>query len=217
MNKIYFIIIMLLIFIGCVSQQPDPIFEYSNQQFLERVISRINLSAELDGKISTKYRLSIHSIEPVKRGSRYIISIIEDHLISSLIDNDYILFERDTIALKNLINESDEKLTLPPLNPISTFDNENNINQLKTHINSSEISIFFRLLEAAIIFQKHPDDRGYIERVGIARIHVRIHNTQTGEILFTSNLTGKLTDSVPKEISDQMVGFNYTYLPLEKE
>ncbi|SVE56914.1 uncharacterized protein METZ01_LOCUS509768, partial [marine metagenome] len=160
MNKIYFIIITLLIVIGCVSQTPGPIFEYSNQQFLERVISSINISAELDGKISTKYRLSIHSIEPDVRGAKFIISIIEDHLISSLIDNDYILFERDTIAINKLINESNDKLTLPPLNPISTFDNENNINQLKTHINSSEISIFFRLLEAAIIFQKHPEERG---------------------------------------------------------
>ena len=82
---------------------------------------------------------------------------------------------------------------------------------------SSEISIFFRLLEAAIVFQNHPDERGYNERAGIVRIHIRIHDTQTGEILFTSNLIGKSTDLIPNEISDQMVEFNYTYLPLEKE
>ena len=92
------------------------------------------------------------------------------------------------------------------------FDNkQGNLDIYETHLNSVEIAIYFRLLEAGISYQDHPDEKGYNKREGMVRIHIRIHDTQTGGILHTANLTGKLTDTVRKELKSQPAAFHYTF------
>ena len=99
----------------------------------------------------------------------------------------------------------DERKTVNSIEP--------GINFIETHLNSAEIAIFFHILEAGIIYQKHPEERGYLKREGMIRLHLRIQDTRTGKILHTANLTGKLTDTVRKQFKNQLASFHYKFAP----
>ena len=203
----------------CSSNIPQPTYEDSNQFFLEQVISKLNIIQELNGKISTKHRIVLHSIETNETIDKPIIAMIEDHFIVSLVDNGFTLFERDTGLISKLSKEGEVKYSLSSLNStvemseetIPSESKQNNLDIYETHLNSVEIAIFYRLLEAGIIYQDHPDEKGYNKRTGMVRIHIRILNTQTGEILHTAYITGKLSDSVRKEYKSQPAAFHYTF------
>ena len=215
----YFRIIIFSLFIGCATKISQSVFNDSNQYFLEQVIAKLNISEEMDGKISKKYRLGVYSIDTNENVARPIITMIEDHFIVSLVDNGFTLFERDTGLISKLSKEGEVKYSLSSLNStvemseetIPSESKQNNLDIYETHLNSVEIAIFYRLLEAGIIYQDHPDEKGYNKRTGMVRIHIRILNTQTGEILHTAYITGKLSDSVRKEYKSQPAAFHYTF------
>ena len=83
---------------GC-APQIQPSFENSNQRFIEKTISKLDIGKELEGKIDTTDRIALLSIESPDFMHKPIIAMIEDQVIASLIKKGYTLVERDSEAL----------------------------------------------------------------------------------------------------------------------
>ena len=97
---------------GCAPTYIHPYFEDSNQYLLEKVIAQLDVGKELEGKISPKYKIAVLSIENDVTLDKPIIAMIEDQIISSLIQGGHTIVERDTDVIQNIIKEGNKKYSL---------------------------------------------------------------------------------------------------------
>ena len=111
MKIIIMTIILSLFAVGC-APQIQPSFEDSNQRFIEKTISKLDIGKELEGKINTTDRIALLSIEPPDFLHKPIIAMIEDQVIASLIKKGYTLVERDAEAIQKMIREGEERYSL---------------------------------------------------------------------------------------------------------
>ena len=222
MKKIIMTTILFLFAVGC-APQIQPLFEDSNQRFIETTISKLNIEKELEDKISTTDRIALLSIESPDFLHKPIIAMIEDQLIISLIQKGYTLVERDAEAIQKMIREGEERYSLTFKIPSENITYEKltgdalapEINFLETQLISADIAIFYRILEIGIIYMEDTDDKEYEKREALISLHIRIQNVQNGEIIHATNLTSKSSDLVEKELIDRLDAFHYTFFPYE--
>ena len=112
MKTSWILSVYFLFIVGCAPTYIQPSFEDSNQYFLEKTINQLDLVKELDGIISPKYNIALLSIENNLTLDKPIVAMIEDQIISSLIEEGYTIVERDTDVLQNIIREGDKKYSL---------------------------------------------------------------------------------------------------------
>jgi len=222
MKIITITIILSLFAVGC-APQIQPSFENSNQRFIEKTISKLDIDKELKDKINTTDRIALLSIEPPYFQHKPIIAMIEDQVIASLIQKGYTLVERDAEAIQKMIREAGEKYSLTFKIPSENITYkeltggapEPGINFLETKLISADIAIFYRILEVGIIYMEDPEDDEYVKREALISLHIRIQNIQTGEIIHATNLTSKSSDLVEEELVDRLASFHYTFFPYE--
>ena len=214
--------ILSLFAVGC-APQIQPSFETSNQRFIEKTISKLDIGKELEGKIDTTDRIALLSIESPDFLHKPIIAMIEDQVIALLIKKGYTLVERDPEAIQKMIREGKEKYSLTFNVPSENITYEKltgdalapEINFLETQLISADIAIFYRILEIGIIYTENPADKEYKKREALISLHIRIQNVQNGEIIHATNLTSKSSDLVEKELIDRLDTFHYTFFPYE--
>ena len=174
--------ILFLFAVGC-APQIQPSFENSNQRFIEKTVSKLDIVKELEGKIDTTDRIALLSIESPDFLHKPIIAMVEDQVIASLIKKGYTLVERDPEAIQKMIREGKEKysltfniqsenityeeLTGDALNP--------GINFIETKLSAAEVLISYRILEAGIIHHEYPENETSEIREAMVRLHIRIH------------------------------------------
>ena len=222
MKKIIMTTILFLFAVGC-APQIQPLFEDSNQRFIEATISKLKIEKELEDKINTTDRIALLSIESPDFLHKPIIAMIEDQLIISLIQKGYTLVERDSEAIQKMIREGEERYSLTFKVPSENITYEKltgdalapEINFLETQLISADIAIFYRILEIGIIYTENPADKEYKKREALISLHIRIQNVQNGEIIHATNLTSKSSDLVEKELVDRLASFHYTFFPYE--
>ena len=221
--KIFIMTTILSLFaVGC-APQIHPVFEDSNQRFIEKTISKLDIGKELEDKINTTDRIGLLSIESPDFLHKPIIAMIEDQVIASLIKKGYTLVERDPEAIQKMIREGKEKYSLTFKIPSENITYEKitgdaldpGINFLETQLISADIAIFYRILEIGIIYKEDADDKEYEKREALISLHIRIQNIQNGEIIHATNLTSKSSDLVEKELVDRLASFHYTFFPYE--
>ena len=221
--KIFIMSTILTLFaVGC-APQIQPSFEDSNQRFIEKTISKLNIEKELEDKINTTDRIALLSIESPDFQHKPIIAMIEDQIITSLIKNGYTLVERDAEAIQKMIREGEDKYSLTFNTPSEniTYDKitgdalDPGITFLETQLISADIAIFYRILEIGVKYFEYPEDKEYEKREALISLHIRIQNVQNGEIIHATNLTSKLSDLVEKELVDRLASFHYTFFPYE--
>ena len=219
--KIFIMTTILSLFaVGC-APQIQPSFEDSNQRFIEKTISKLDIGKELEDKINTTDRIALLSIESPDFLHKPIIAMIEDQVIASLIKKGYTLVERNTEAIQKMIREGEDKYSLTFNTPSENITYEKltgdaldpGINFLETHLISADIAIFYRILEIGIVYMENPEDKEYEKRESLISLHIRIQNVQNGEIIHATNLTSKLSDLVEKELVDRLASFHYTFFP----
>ena len=219
--KIFIMTTILSLFaVGC-APQIQPSFEDSNQRFIEKTISKLDIGKELEDKINTTDRIALLSIESPDFLHKPIIAMIEDQVIASLIKKGYTLVERDAEAIQKMIREGEDKYSLTFNTPSENINYDKltgdaldpGINFLETQLISADIAIFYRILEIGIIYMENPDDKEYEKREALISLHIRIQNVQNGEIIHATNLTSKLSDLVEKELVDRLASFHYTFFP----
>jgi hypothetical protein len=221
--KIIIITTILFLFaVGC-APQIQPSFENSNQRFIEKTISKLDIGKELEGKIDTTDRIALLSIESPDFLHKPIIAMIEDQVIASLIKKGYTLVERDPEAIQKMIREGKEKYSLTFNIQSENIIYENltgdalapGINFLETQLISADIAIFYRILEIGIIYMEDTDDKEYEKREALISLHIRIQNLKNGKIIHATNLSSKSSDLVEKELVDRLASFHYTFFPYE--
>ena len=219
MKTSWILSVYFLFIVGCAPTYIQPSFEDSNQYFLEKTITQLDVGKELKGIISPKYNIALLSIEDNLTLDKPIVAMIEDQIISSLIEGGYTIVERDTDVIQNIIKEGDKKYSLTFNNPAENVSYDTvtgdaldpGINFIETQLSAAEVLISYRILEAGIVYHEYPENKNSEIREAMVRLHIRVHKTWTGEIVYATNLTSSLSDTVRQEFVNQLASFHYTF------
>ena len=209
--------------VGCAPTYIQPSFEDSNQYFLEKTINQLDVGKELEGRISPKYNIALLSIEDNLTLDKPIVAMIEDQIISSLIEGGYTIVERDIDVIQNIIKEGDKKYSLIFQKPSQDSSSVNiiksslepGINYIETQLSAAGALISYRILEAGIVYHEYPENKNSEIREAMVRLHIRVHKTWTGEIVHATNLSSSLSDTVRQEFVNQLASFHYSFFPYE--
>ena len=223
MKTSWILSVYFLFIVGCAPTYIQPSFEDSNQYFLEKTINQLDVGKELEGRISPKYNIALLSIEDNLTLDKPIVAMIEDQIISSLIEGGYTIVERDTDVIQNIIKEGDKKYSLifqkasqdgSSVNIIKG-SLEPGINFIETQLSAAGALISYRILEAGIVYHEYPENKNSEIREAMVRLHIRVHKTWTGEIVHATNLSSSLSDTVRQEFVNQLASFHYSFFPYE--
>ena len=223
MKTSWILSIYFLFIAGCAPTYIQPSFEDSNQYFLEKTINQLDVGKELEGRISPKYNIALLSIEDNLTLDKPIVAMIEDQIISSLIEGGYTIVERDTDVIQNIIKEGDKKYSLLFQKPSQDSGSGNiikgslepGINFIETQLSAAGALISYRILEAGIVYHEYPENKNSEIREAMVRLHIRVHKTWTGEIVHATNLSSSLSDTVRQEFVNQLASFHYSFFPYE--
>ena len=223
MKPLRILAVYFLFTVGCAPPYIQPSFEDSNQYFLEKTIDQLDVGKELEGRISPKYNIALLSIEDNLTLDKPIVAMIEDQIISSLIEGGYTIVERDEDVIQSLISERKGIYSLTFNNPSEniTYDIITGdaltprINFMETQLSSAGILISYRILETGIVYFDIPGNKEYEKREAMVRLHIRVHKTRTGEIVHATNLTSTLSDTLRREFVNQLEAFHYSFFPYE--
>jgi len=223
MKPLQILAVYFLFTVGCAPTYIQPSFEDSNQYFLEKTINQLDVGKELEGRISPKYNIALLSIEDNLTLDKPIVAMIEDQIISSLIEGSYTIVERDTDVIQNIIKEGNKKYSLTFNNPAENVSYDTvtgdaldpGINFIDTQLSAAEVLISYRILEAGIVYHEYPENKNSEIREAMVRLHIRVHKTWTGEIVHATNLSSSLSDTVRQEFVNQLASFHYSFFPYE--
>ena len=223
MKTSWILSVYFLFTVGCAPTYIQPSFEDSNQYFLEKTINQLDVGKELEGRISPKYNIALLSIEDNLTLDKPIVAMIEDQIISSLIEGGYTIVERDSDVIQNIIKEGYKKYSLIFQKPSQDSGSGNiikgslepGINFIETQLSAAEVLISYRILEAGIIYHEYPENKNSEIREAMVRLHIRVHKTWTGEIVHATNLSSSLSDTVRQEFVNQLASFHYSFFPYE--
>ena len=223
MKTSWILSVYFLFIVGCAPTYIQPSFEDSNQYFLEKTINQLDVGKELEGRISPKYNIALLSIEDNLTLDKPIVAMIEDQIISSLIEGGYTIVERDIDVIQNIIKEGDKKYSLifQKASQDSSSVNiikgslEPGINFIETQLSAAGALISYRILEAGIVYREYPENKNSEIREAMVRLHIRVHKTWTGEIVHATNLSSSLSDTVRQEFVNQLASFHYSFFPYE--
>ena len=223
MKTSWILSVYFLFIVGCAPTYIQPSFEDSNQYFLEKTINQLDVGKELKGIISPKYNIALLSIEDNLTLDKPIVAMIEDQIISSLIEGGYTIVERDIDVIQNIIKEGDKKYSLIFQKPSQDSSSINivksslkpEINFIETQLSAAGALISYRILEAGIVYHEYPENKNSEIREAMVRLHIRIHKTWTGEIVHATNISSSLSDTVRQEFVNQLASFHYSFFPYE--
>ena len=262
MQKIFTNILLLFFFTGCALKK-DIIVDYKNTNpaKIEEATSGLEVAKLLPGTNKIDGTIAVRSIEEhiYDNLDMSVIYMIEDNLISSLIENGYRAVERDPDALNNLYKESSknyqysknlnksallETLDLSTLTPDSSasccapnsvwdYLIEDHKNQPTEHdlsstdLNAADYILSYRVLECGVSYkeldiekpQKIQDNLYKVERTARTRLHCRLTDSKTSEIISAGLIENHITDIIHKDDIEDLKQFPIEYyhhtLPLQ--
>ena len=178
-----------------------------------------------------KYHLSTSNLD---WGTKYLI---EDNFITTLASAGYKILERDPELLPVFDSESGEQYSLSNLTGIFTENsdeeaktvgkddtiedvsrkhygedqkNETRRNfQITTELSSADKILTYRVLECGVIIENDPKDFTNFERLVRTRLHCRLEDAKTSEILVAGVVENEIVDKVEKSQLDWLDGISY--------
>lgn len=227
------VILAVLFLSNCATTSNLINYDNTNPVKIEQSIQGLEINkvlpdaGELDGKIAIK-SIELDNAHNLDIGVSYMI---EDNMISNLINNDYKVVERDPEILSalhsesgskykmHIHNEEDDADVLPDNSSINivnatinlTEDDEKRSEQLiDTELETSDYILSYRVLECGVVYNELQNSIDLnqnavlnIERSARTRLHVRLTDSKTSEIIASDILENEITDIVSKEkISD---------------
>jgi len=219
---IFVMVESLLILTGCAVHHPR--FEDSNQLFLEQTIDKMDLGGTLRGKIPANSSVALVSMETETTLDYPIIAMIEDQLVKSLLSNGFKVMERDKQMVTRLAQERKEGtysiIGEPPsgMAELKIQEDYCPISPLFIPIQlaSADFIISYRIQEVGILYL--PSDQPlskFKKREGLVRLHIRIQNTKSGEVLFADNILGTKSDEIRSAFVGQLSDYHYSFFQHE--
>ena len=258
--KILITLISINLFIGCASKTSIIDFDKTNPVKIEESVKGLNIVDFVSGKITKSEPIILKSIEQpmfftgISNGTKYNIStkaldwgtkyLIEDNLITSLLDNGFRVLERDPEVMESLFSESGERYALLNFEEIYGFDKDNedksekkgieisrdflnelikskNVSdeksessrkyQLLTDLYSADKLLTYRVLECGIIYKNIDMDLINVQRLARTRLHCRLENAKTGEILSSGIIENEIKDIIPRDKIKEYEEMHYTF------
>jgi hypothetical protein len=236
--KVFFVVILMSLFFNCARQYQYPKYENSNQIFIENTIKKLDIGKELDFSTLKKSKVILRSLETNQTLDYPLIAMIEDNLIRSLINNRFMVLERDENAVKDMIEESQNtrfSLLLQGDKGAGRYYmegtsgkgsriielKEESMPLLETRLSSADYMISYRILECGLNYEELKDDKAHIKRNCLVRLSVRVQRTSTGEIKYADTFEAKNSDIIEKNFVDPLSSFHYAFFshkyPLQRE
>jgi hypothetical protein len=207
--------------------------EASNQFFLEQTVDNLNLSGALRSKLPPGSNVALVSMEESITLDAPIVALIEDQLIRSLVANNFHVRERDEHIVRRMVQERLEDSYIMISESTSTPYMAESMEKrsdlwppfLRTQLSSADFLISYRILEIGIAFlatdmsAKNLDRSvGGYKRQGLVRLHIRVQDAKTGEIVFRDNLQGVKEEEVSADMKSALERkgtFRYTFFPYD--
>ncbi|MBI64883.1 MAG: hypothetical protein CMG64_01125 [Candidatus Marinimicrobia bacterium] len=251
-NQLLFLILCFIVS-NCAQQINIINYDNTNPVKIEQATQGLELNTLLNN-IQKEKSIAVRSIEEyidpdIDAG---VVYMIEDYLITNIINNGYKAVERDPNIFKDLISESGEnyKQVLDNKNikldaKKETSSNENIINIFtadqadnsnteeckencfyETSINTSDYILSYRVLECGVVYneKENQSDRividnpfnndethNPIERSARTRLHCRLTNSQTSEIVAAGIIENEIIDIVSSEDVEDLERISYKY------
>jgi len=255
MNYFSLFIITIMLFLSSCTVSQQQAYEYksrrsivtydlSNPIVLEKSARGLNILSILPPPSTLgEGTIAVRSIESDINNhlDDGVIYMIEDNLITLLIESGYNVVERDPDALGNLYRESDLKFKkanpkYKKLNSINNLDklagpnieargsviNENSNSQaeyIETQINSATYILSYRVLECGVVYNEIANKSDVLDRSSRTRLHCRLTNTKTSKIYAAGLLENEFNDVVYASDVKNLQQISYKYydhtLPLQ--
>ncbi len=170
-----------------------------------------------------------------------VIYMIEDNLITLLIESGYNVVERDPDALSNLYRETDlkfkkanpkykklnsihslDKLAGPNIEARGSVINDNTNSEaeyIETQINSATYILSYRVLECGVVYNEIVNRMDVVDRSSRTRLHCRLTDTKSSKIYAAGLIENEFNDVVYKADVKNLQKISYKYydhtLPLQ--
>ena len=218
----YLIMSVILFLMNCANQGILINYDNTNPIRIEEATQGIKLNKLLPSSDQLNGTIALKTIELNRLAEHLdigVIYMIEDNLITNLINNNYRVLERDPQALKNLYQESSTQYR--KFNEEYVFDKKEYIN---TDLSSSDFILSYRVLECGVVYtsldSQDPANIGRVNRSARTRLHLRLTDTKTGEIIYAGIAENELIDIVNSSDIENLKQISYNYyhhtLPLQK-
>ena len=223
--------------LGCTTVHPK--FENSNQLFVEKTVENLDLGGQLRGRLPAGSRVALRSLETEVTIDKAVVAIIEDQLLRSLLAGGFKALERDRHGVENLVEEKAgvgyalmlaQSSTSDKKRPCSCDGNRScahaceresatnsrePVRFLQTDLAAAQYVVSYRILECGLVYRNDAATAGNVAREGLVRLHVRLTNAASGELLFAENLSGTLRDEIRTAFRNQLADYHYSHFPYE--
>ena len=264
--SIFCLFFFLLFLTSCSTSNVKVSYDNTNPVKIEEATKGLNLLEILPDPSEVKGTIAVKSIEIDidDQLDESVLYMIEDNLISSLIDNNYRVVERDPDALTSLYRESSSKykrkkesnsdnqsydvselgnLTLNSSGEsvinftisedgedIKDDNSKDEKNLIDTNLNSADYILSYRVIECGVIYSETnavqeglpiPDfaKLDNIERSAKTRLHCRLTNAKTSEIVAAGLIENEVVDIIDRDDINSLKKISYSYyhhtLPLQ--
>lgn len=231
---IIYLVMAAIVFSSCTPvqrtikrEEPFEItFEKSNPVLIEKSILGLNISDFLKNRVQAGNLIALRSIEAEQsnkdktngESSKDYLdlgtkALIEDNIISVLVRSGYRVVERDPLAIQHLIEEEAQSylfvywgsyFPLISVQADSSTIHSSNKSHIKTNLYSADKLLTYRVLECGIRYKNPEYSTAYVERIAYTRLHCRLTNAETGEILNAGIIENEVKDLVPFRVIEEL-------------
>ena len=198
-----FLVSLLLLFLFSCSSVHRVMIKYedTNPVKIQQATKGLNLQEflpELDGTISVK-SIEVDLDNKLDTGVLYMI---EDNLITSLLEYNYNVVDRDPDILNSITREGNDQ-----------------------GISSSDYLLTYRVVECGILYSELTKEEKVkyklstysstdkVERSARTRLHCRLVDTRTSQILEAGFVDNEVNDIVRREDIKDLTSFTYSFYP----
>ena len=187
---------------GCAVPAKMALFEDSNQLFLESTVREVDIAGPISEVVPDGSTVCVVSIETTATTDIPVLAMIEDEFVENLVSEGYTVVERDDDLLKRMASEhvGDDGYTL------LGFPQP----EIRTGLLPAEYIASYRVLESGLIYRKG-SKQDKVAREAMVRLHLRVQNSRSGEILLARTIEGNLEDEIDRSLAGNLADFHYTH------
>lgn len=192
---------VLTVLSGCAVPAKRALFEDSNQVFLENAVAEVDIVGPISEVVPDGSTVCVVSIETAATTDIPVVAMIEDEFVKGLVSAGYTVVERDDDLLKRMASENvgDGYTLLDFLQA-----------EIRTELLPADYIASYRVLESGLIYRKG-SKQNKVAREGMVRLHLRVQNSRSGEVLLARTIEGNLEDEIDRSLAEDLADFHYTH------
>lgn len=133
-----------------------------------------------------------------------------------------VVYERDPELIKYLVEEkSNTNYSISYKSKLQNYSDQDTVfvRLFETQLEPSDYIFAYRILECGLMYRKTQRQK-YKKREGLIRLHIRLINTSSGQILLAGSLSAQHEDEIRKVLVRKLKDFHYEYysheMPVQK-